>query len=694
MSQSPDGDAEESGAEELLRYRNAWSALNRLIGEGRSFSGHERNCCFLNTGADRRAVPRFADVSAATGLDLEDDGRVVAVVDWDLDGDLDLWLANRTAPRVRLLRNDSPATRRWLALRLEGVTCNRDAIGARVEVALDGGSRSLIETLRAGDGYLSQSSKWMHFGLGSAAGIDHVTVRWPGGAPQTFTGVRPDRRYVLRQGRAAAEEWSPPSGRRHLQPGPVALPPAESASRTVLTGPVPLPEVRYLSRDGESVSLDRHRGTALLVSLWSDTCLPCVKELREWTRNERALRAAGLEILALNVDELDVPDADARAAALGRLARLGYPFLSGRATVELVDRLELFHRALVELQRPLPVPTSFLLDAQGRVAVIYKGRVPLDELLADVRLLGATPAARRASAVPFPGRWASEPFPADPRPIVQALELRDEREASRRYLERCLAIASTSGSGDAGMVLRSVRLLGDRLLADGEIAEAAGTFERLHTLAPRDGALHREAGIKLLLRGRAKEAAAHLARALESHPDDADLLYNLGLAELGLGRAGAARVHLEAALARKPDDLATLFHLSNALLAENDARGAVRHLRRALALRPGWPFAANNLAWILATHPDASMRDGAEAVRLAEAVTRADGGRRHATLATLAAAYAEAGRFDDAVAASQRAIDLAASQDSADVLGKLQARHELYRAGRAFRAGPFRSEGR
>ncbi|NIP94492.1 MAG: hypothetical protein GWO24_14035, partial [Akkermansiaceae bacterium] len=70
------------------------------IGEGRSFSGHEKNCCFLNTGGGR-----FADVSAAVGLAFDDDGRAVSVCDWDFDGRQDLWVTNRTAPRVRLLRN-------------------------------------------------------------------------------------------------------------------------------------------------------------------------------------------------------------------------------------------------------------------------------------------------------------------------------------------------------------------------------------------------------------------------------------------------------------------------------------------------------------------------------------------------------------------------------------------------------------
>ena len=140
--------------------------LSQMMQQGRSWSGRERNCCFLNTGARR-----FADISATSGLDFPDDARAVAVVDWDQDGDLDLWISNRSAPRLRFMRSELRSSTgalegtRFLAVRLagDGTTTNRDAIGARVEVYTDEagerGPRS-ARTLRAGEGFLSQSSKW------------------------------------------------------------------------------------------------------------------------------------------------------------------------------------------------------------------------------------------------------------------------------------------------------------------------------------------------------------------------------------------------------------------------------------------------------------------------------------------------------------------------------------------------------
>jgi len=150
VSLSPLDAAADSASEQRASYEAGWVAIHRMIREGGSWSGRERDVAFLNTGAGA-----FAPVAAVAGLAFADDGRAVASVDWDFDGDTDLWLANRTAPRVRLMLNDSPAgpeANGFLGLRLQGKQ-QRDAIGARVEVELAGDApRVLVQTLRAGEG--------------------------------------------------------------------------------------------------------------------------------------------------------------------------------------------------------------------------------------------------------------------------------------------------------------------------------------------------------------------------------------------------------------------------------------------------------------------------------------------------------------------------------------------------------------
>ena len=171
--------------------------LYQFIREGKSFSGHERNCCFLNLGNGR-----FANISATSGLDFADDARGLALTDWDRDGDLDLWVTNRSGPRLRYLQNEVGGGDRTWQFQLIGKQCQRDAIGARVTVA--SGNRQQVKTLRAGDGYLAQSSKVLHFAVPAGEPITAIQVEWPGGQRQDMGPLATGHRYVIEQGEPGA----------------------------------------------------------------------------------------------------------------------------------------------------------------------------------------------------------------------------------------------------------------------------------------------------------------------------------------------------------------------------------------------------------------------------------------------------------------------------------------------------------
>ncbi|MEK6248375.1 MAG: hypothetical protein N2C12_09365, partial [Planctomycetales bacterium] len=140
MSRSPENETATANAE-----RNQVNLLlNKMMLEGRSFSGHERNCCYLNCGPFPNAEGRFANISATSGIDFPDDGRALVTMDWDQDGDLDIWTANRNAPRLRFMHNQLAGPQRSVSLQLQGngTTVNRDAIGARVEVVVQNSSQA------------------------------------------------------------------------------------------------------------------------------------------------------------------------------------------------------------------------------------------------------------------------------------------------------------------------------------------------------------------------------------------------------------------------------------------------------------------------------------------------------------------------------------------------------------------------
>ncbi len=145
----------------------------------------------------------FTDVTYEAGIAVRDNVSL-SWSDVDEDGDLDLLLSDRGGdPYVHLFLNrvgqDSP----WIELELEGTASTRDAVGARV--TLTAGGKSQLRDVRDGGGHGgAQQTHWIHFGLGAAQAVDTLTVRWVGGATETFTGVTPKGRFKLVEGTGAA----------------------------------------------------------------------------------------------------------------------------------------------------------------------------------------------------------------------------------------------------------------------------------------------------------------------------------------------------------------------------------------------------------------------------------------------------------------------------------------------------------
>lgn len=386
--------------------------------EGASWSGHERNCCFLNLRDGT-----FADVSAVTGLDFLDDGRALAVCDWDGDGDLDLWLKNRTGPQLRFMRNAGTPGHRFLAIKLRGTTCNRDAIGAAVEV--EAGGKRLTQTVVAGDGYLSQSGKWLHFGLGTAERIERVAVHWPGGDVQQVEGLEVDTRYTVTQGESKAQAVEA----RHVDlpeaPGDsVGLP---GSTRVVLKVPLPLPPSLTDVIFDEPAS---KRPT--LVNLWAHWCAPCVTELTQLATQYERLCAAGLAVLALNVDE---PKDQAAATELfaERVAAMPHAerFRHQPPSERRLDVIGAILAHVRDQRGPWPLPASFLVNGEGRLQILYLGPVEVEQLLSDLNDYGRLerPAHLRTA---FPGRWYYRTR-RDLAGLADELDRRGRREEANFY---------------------------------------------------------------------------------------------------------------------------------------------------------------------------------------------------------------------------------------------------------------------
>ncbi len=180
------------------------------------------------------------------------------------------------------------------------------------------------------------------------------------------------------------------------------------------------------------------------------------------------------------------------------------------------------------------------------------------------------------------------------------------------------------------------------------------------------------------------EAREQLLKCLELTPDQPQAGYILGLLARRAGDTAEARKQWEAVVEKTPNFFDAHVALAEVAIQERDFTAAERHLREGLKQQPDRAGLVNGLAWILATSPRDDQRNGEEALRLAEKVCKLEASR-HMYVDTLAAAYAELGRFDQAVATMREAIRLVREADDAANLAAYEARLKLYEQKQPYR---------
>ncbi len=222
--------------------------------------------------------------------------------------------------------------------------------------------------------------------------------------------------------------------------------------------------------------------------------------------------------------------------------------------------------------------------------------------------------------------------------------------------------------------------LGNILLEKGRVDEAITHYQHALQNNPDYSEAHVNLGNALLQKGRMDEAIFHYQHALQIDPDCAPAHVNLGGILLQRGKVDEAIVHFQKALQIKPGFEEAHSSLGNALGQKGRVEEAITQFQQALRLQPNDPEVQNSLAWLLATCPEASLRNGDKAVQLAQRANELAGGKNPVVLRTLAAACAEAGRFSEAVETAQFALRLAEAQSNTKLAGALQSEMKLYQA--------------
>ncbi|MFZ0825885.1 MAG: tetratricopeptide repeat protein [Verrucomicrobiia bacterium] len=230
--------------------------------------------------------------------------------------------------------------------------------------------------------------------------------------------------------------------------------------------------------------------------------------------------------------------------------------------------------------------------------------------------------------------------------------------------------------------------LGAALAAEGRFDEAIANYHLALQINPNYAYALNNLGIALANQGRLDEAIPCYRQAIQIEPDFPGALNNLGVALAASGQLDEAIEAFHKSIQINPTSSSTLNNLGHVLAARGRFEEAIENYHQAIQINPDFAEALNNLAWVLAASPDDKLRNGAGAVRLAE---RACELTRHGQpwfMRTLAAAYAEAGRFPEAVAAAEKAEQLAAGAGLTAAAAKNRQLLELFRSGKPYHEPP------
>ncbi len=227
--------------------------------------------------------------------------------------------------------------------------------------------------------------------------------------------------------------------------------------------------------------------------------------------------------------------------------------------------------------------------------------------------------------------------------------------------------------------------LANTLNLQGHLPEAIAHYRRALELDPAYFQAHYGLATTLALRGETAEAREHLVEALRLEPDYVDAHVKLGNLLVRQGELEAAVPHYVKAIQIQPDCLEAQVCLAGDLARQKRYDEAVLHYQAALKIKTNEPTLLNDLAWILATVENPKVYNPAQAVELAEQACESEHYQNPSHLDTLAVAYSEAGRFAEAIATTQRAVEVARSAGQAQVAAKIGERLKYYEQQQSYR---------
>ena len=596
-----------------LPYEQGWNAINELIRSDSTWSGYERNVFYAN---NRDGT--FSDISAVVDLDFVEDGRSFALTDFDHDGRLEIFLKNRNAPQLRLLKNVVPELAPSIVFRLHGTKSNRDAIGASVTIETSAGRQT--RTLQAGTGFLAQHSKEVFFGLGDAKGTVQASIRWPSGLLQELTDLPINHRVWVDEGAAKprAEPFKKVAAHSYAPASSSIVPEAfPSTLETWLLAPFPAPEFSLPDLSGQNHALSAFRGKAVLLNFWTSRSKECQADLTGFEKNHARWSAQGLRLLTVNADglALDSLGATSRGDDPPSSSARQFSFPVVRASEDVIAVYNTLYRQLFDRHRDLRLPTSFLIGTDGLIVKVYQGPVAAERVEHDFRNIPRTATERLAVGLPFPNSSHKLEFGRNYLSLGSLFFQRGYLDESEVSFQQALRDDPESAEALYG--------IGSVYLNQNKNAAAREAFERcvkLHATYPDTlPDAWNNLGVVATRENRVDDAVECFRSALALNPRHLLSLDNLGNAYRLQKRWSDARSVLEQALEVAPDDAEANYSLGMVFAQTGQNDLAYQHLQRALQARPSYPEALNNLGvlYIVTQRRDEAVITFEQCIRVA-----------------------------------------------------------------------------
>ena len=597
------------------KYADAWSAINEFIRSDYTWSGYQRNNFYLN---NRDAT--FTESAGLLGIDCIEDSRSFALSDLDGDGRLEIVLKNRTAPQVRIFHNQLQRLRPAIVFSLQGTKSNRDAIGAMVEVETAAGKQR--RTLQAGSGFLSQNTKVLHFGLGDGPSRVRATIEWPSGLKQVLENVPAGHRIDVKEGSADFRATAFSSFREHAPaPGMVAESPAEGHA-TWMVDPILPPEIALTDRAGNKRSLADGKGSPQLLAFVGNGCDKSKEFLLALERGESVLKKSGVGALIV---EVNATGAQGQAGSSVSLPLV----IADEKTANVYN---LFYRYLFDRRRDMVLPTSFLLDEQGKAVRVYVGTAAPGDIAADAERIPKSTQERMRSALPFSGRYyrgelhhnyftygvaflqyeyLDEALTAFQQSIERNLSNpaahynvgliylnKGEFEKARTSLEKAVELDASNADAwnNLGVVLGQ----------QGDYGGAQKNFQRALDLQPTYLLALQNMAKLLRYQGRPDEARSLLLKAIAADPKQAEFHSGLAMLYVEGKDLGSAESEFEKAVALEPEKVEMLNGLGVVLMQEGKSARAMEIFERCVRLAPTYdrPYLNMAVLYLAAGSPD------------------------------------------------------------------------------------------